>query len=77
MKGTLHEDQNTFFYHISLLLQRETFRTKVVKSKHILCSITSIFFRKSYSLWEKVENYSRAGQTTDDNMAHAHCLLDT
>jgi hypothetical protein len=24
-----------------------------------------------------VEKYCRAGQTTDDNMAHAHCILDT
>jgi len=24
--------------------------------------------------WKK---YSRAGQATDDNMAHAHCTLDT
>jgi len=24
-----------------------------------------------------VEKYFRAGQNTDDNMAHAHCMLDT
>jgi hypothetical protein len=24
-----------------------------------------------------VEKYCRAGQGTDDNMAHAHCILDT
>jgi len=24
-----------------------------------------------------VEKYCRAGQATDDNMAHAHCMLDT
>jgi len=23
-----------------------------------------------------VEKYCRAGQATDDNMAHAHCVLD-
>jgi hypothetical protein len=23
-----------------------------------------------------VEKYFRAGQATDDNMAHAHCMLD-
>jgi len=23
-----------------------------------------------------VEKYRRAGQATDDNMAHAHCMLD-
>ena len=25
-------------------------------------------------MWKK---YCRAGQVTDDNMAHAHCMLDT
>jgi len=25
-------------------------------------------------MWGK---YYRAGQSTDDNMAHAHCILDT
>jgi len=24
-----------------------------------------------------MEKYGRAGQTTDDNMAYAHCVLDT
>jgi hypothetical protein len=24
-----------------------------------------------------VEKYCRAGQATDDNIAHAHCMLDT
>jgi len=24
-----------------------------------------------------MEKYYRAGQATDDNMAHAHCMLDT
>jgi hypothetical protein len=26
---------------------------------------------------DSVEKYCREGQATDDNMAHAHCLLDT
>jgi len=32
------------------------------------------FFRK---LWDNMENYVTAGQATDDNMAHAHCMLHT
>jgi len=32
-------------------------------------------FRKSCRLWDNVEKYCRAGQATDDNMAHAHCML--
>ena len=43
---------------------------------HILCSIT-FFFRKSCRLWDNVEKYCRAGQSTDGNMAHAHCVLHT
>jgi hypothetical protein len=42
---------------------------------HILCSVTN--FRKSYRIWDNDEQYSRAGQAADGNMAHAHCMLDT
>jgi len=28
-------------------------------------------------LWDNVEKYCRAEQATDENMAHAHCNLDT
>jgi len=53
------------------------FRQKLYrKSKHILCSVT-FFFLKSCRLWDNVEKYCRAGQATDGNMAHAHCMLDT
>jgi len=55
------------------------FQTKVVEKikTHILCSVT--VFRKSCRLWDNVEKCCRAGQDTDDNMAHAHthCMLDT
>jgi hypothetical protein len=44
---------------------------------HILYSIFFFFFRKSCLLWDKVEKYCRTGQATDDNMEHAHCMLDT
>jgi len=53
------------------------FQTKVVEKleTHILCSIT--FFKKSCRLWGNAEKYCRAGQATDDNMVHAHYMLDT
>ena len=35
------------------------------------------FFRKSRCLRDNLEKYCRAGLSTDDNMAHAHCMLDT
>jgi len=34
-------------------------------------------FNKSCRLWDNVQNVCRAEQATADNMAHAHCMLDT
>jgi len=31
----------------------------------------------SFLLWDSVEKYCRTRQTKDDDMAHAHCMLDT
>ena len=41
----------------------------------LLFSVT-FFSRKSCHLWDNVEKSCRAGQATDDNMAHAHCMSD-
>jgi hypothetical protein len=38
----------------------------------ILCSIAFFFFENRAVY---VEKYCTAGQATDDNMAHAHCML--
>ena len=35
------------------------------------------FFQKSCHIRDNVEKYCRVGQTADDNMTHAHCMLDT
>jgi len=42
---------------------------------HFSSSVT--FFRKPCLLWDHAEKFCRAGQATDDNMAHAHCMLHT
>jgi len=34
-------------------------------------------FLKSCRLWDNVKKYGRAGQATDDNFTHAHCMMDT
>jgi hypothetical protein len=34
-------------------------------------------FFKSCRLWDNVEKYFRAGQATNNNVAHAHCMLGT
>ena len=65
-------------YHISLKSSHnENVLDKIFEKIeiHILCSIT-FFFRKSYRLWDNVEEFWTAGQITDDNIAHAHCVMD-
>ena len=32
---------------------------------------------ENHAVYENVVRYCRAGQAIDDNMAHAHCMLDT
>ena len=75
--GTLYAGQYTFLSYLAqLFLEWEMFQTKVVEDikTHILCSVT--FSQKSCRLWDNVEKYGRAGQVTDENMAHAHSMLD-
>jgi len=52
------------------------FQTKVVDKikTHTLCSI--IFFPKIVQFMN-VKKYCWAGQTTDNDTAHAHCTPDT
>ena len=53
------------------------FQTTVVEKIKTHFVFNIFFFRKSYRLRDNVEKYCRAGQATYDNMAHAHCMLDT
>jgi hypothetical protein len=54
------------------------FQVKVVdKIKTRSFWSVTFFFRKSYHLWHYIEKYYRVGQATDDNVAHAHCMLYT
>jgi hypothetical protein len=48
----------------------------VQKNENPHFSFSNFFFRKSCRLWDNVEKYCTAGQATDDNMAHGHCVLD-
>jgi len=71
----------TYIYLWSCLtysfLEWELLQTKTVEKikTHVLRSIT--FFRKSRYLWDNAEKFGTAGEGTDDNMAHVHCMLDT
>jgi len=42
------------------------------QNTHFMCS--NFFFLNSCHLWDNVAKHSRAGQSIDDNMAHAHCI---
>jgi hypothetical protein len=68
-----------FLSHPALfILEWQMFKTVVIERLeiHILCSV-AFFFLKSCRLWDKVEKYCGAGQAPDDDMTHAHCVLDT
>ena len=70
---------NIYFwsYLAQFFLEWETFLTNVVEEikTHILCS--GPFYENPAVLWDNVEKYSRARQTTDDNMALAHFMPHT
>jgi len=48
--------------------------TKFVDKIHMFNNPLSL---KSCCLWDNVEKYRTAGQATDENVAHAHYVLDT
>ena len=77
VSGT-RDDQNKFLIITRCIILRTVqFQTKVVEKikTHILCSLL-FFSRKSCRLLDHMEKYCRAGQAANDNMAHAHCMLD-
>ena len=75
MKNFVHSQ----LYLTQLFLEWEMFQTKVAQKlkTSILCSINFFFFENRVVISENVEKYRRAGQATDDNMAHPHYMLDT
>jgi hypothetical protein len=62
-------------YLAQFFLEWEMFQAKVVEeiTTHIFCPVT--FFFKLCRLWNNVEKYCGTGQATDDNVAHAHCVM--
>ena len=52
-------------------------RTKKCRENHNTHFVFSDFFLENRAVYENVEKYCRAGQATDDNMAHAHFMLGT
>ena len=71
MKANIH----FWSYLAHFFLEWEIFQAKVVDETktRILCSV--MFLQKPCRLWDNVEKCCRAGQTIDENMVHAHCML--
>ena len=76
-KGTLHEDQYTFFITSrSNLLKIKTFQTNVVEKMKVQTSC-SMPFHENRNVYEIMRKNVVETDATDKNRAHAHCMLDT
>ena len=66
-------------YLAELFLGWKMFQTKFVEKikTHILRSMVFFWGGESFLLWNNVENCGTLEQATDDNMAHAHCMITT
>jgi hypothetical protein len=51
-------------------------KMRVCLSRNLSTSCSMTLFQKIVPFMRYVEKYCRDGQATDDNMAHAHCILD-
>jgi len=68
---------NFLLYLAPVFVERETFQTNLVGKIKTHFMFHNFSFRRSYIAWSDVEKYGIAGQATDDNIAQAHCMLDT
>ena len=70
---------NVHFFIISrsILLRMRNVPDKSCRENQNTHFVFNNFFFKSYRWWDKMEKYSTAGQATDDNIAHAYCMLDS
>jgi len=79
MKGTLREDRYTFWIiPLSVILRVSSVSDhscRESRNRHFM--FNNLFSKIVPFLWDNVEKYCTAAQATDDNMAHAHCMLDT
>jgi hypothetical protein len=63
------------WYPAELFLEWEVFQPKVAE-KIQNSYVHWLFFQKLCHLWDTMEKYGTAIETTDENMAHALCRLD-
>jgi hypothetical protein len=76
MTVTLHADQYTFMIiSRSVLLRTRNVSEKRWRENQKAHFMFNIFFLKCH-LWDNMEKYCGGVESTDDNMAHAHFMLD-
>jgi hypothetical protein len=73
------EDQFAFLLTSGSVLRRmrnvSDISCRENQNTHLM--LNKFFFLKIVPFLDNAEKYSRAEQSTDDNMTHAHCMLDT
>jgi hypothetical protein len=74
--GTLHEKHYTFFIISLSVLGMRNVSGKCYRENQIIILFLKKLFLKNLAVCEKVEKPCTAEQATDDNNAHAHCVLD-
>ena len=73
----LHEDQSIFLIMSStVLLRMGNVSDKSCRKNQHTFDFQFFFFKLCF-IWDNVEKHFRASQATDDNMAHAFCMLNT
>jgi len=79
MTATLNEDQYVFLIiSRSFLLRMRNVSDKICRENQNTHFVFNDFFFENCAVYEIMrKKYCRAGQATDDNMAHADCMLDT
>ena len=76
-KGLNEINIHVWSYLTHFFLEWEIFQTTFAQKIKTRFRFSNFFFpRNSCNLWV-VEKCGRTGQASDENMAHAHCTLDT
>ena len=79
IKGTLRENQYTFMSRSVLLSMRNISDKNYRENQNTHFMFNKLFLRNSCRFLDNVgeKKYCIAGQATDDNIVHVHCMLDT
>jgi hypothetical protein len=76
--GTLHEDQHTFLSHLTqFFLELEILKKSCRENENKHFMNNYFFFFENCASYKKTCKNCGAWPATDENMAHARCMLDT